>query len=102
MKISGPLASNQSNYTDQSLLNEFIKFVLIQIKVVDPSRKTCETFCGTGKPGSRNEGEDVQFDEPGGLCVSPDGRHLYVADTNNNCIRLIDLNTKSVSLVRLS
>lgn len=42
----------------------------------------------------------VQFDEPGGLCVSPDGQTLYVADTNNHAVRVIDLKTLLVSQVR--
>jgi len=70
-----------------------------KIKVIDPSKKTCETFLGTGKPGLSSGGDSVQFDEPGGLCVSPDGQFLYVADTNNHAIRVIDLKTKTVSQV---
>ena len=54
---------------------------------------------GTGKPGLSSEGGNVQFDEPGGLCVSPDGQLLYVADTNNHAIRVIDLKTKTASQV---
>ena len=74
----------------------------LQIKVIDPLKKTCETFLGNGKPGLSSEEGKVQFDEPGGLCVSPDGQCLYVADTNNQAIRVIDLNTKTVSQVRSS
>lgn len=47
-----------------------------------------------------SEEDSVQFDEPGGVCVSPDGHYLYVADTNNHAIRVVDLQTKSVSQVR--
>lgn len=72
-----------------------------QIKVVDPSKKTCETLLGAGKPGLSSEEGSVKFDEPGGLCVSPDGQSLYVADTNNHAIRVIDLNTITVSQVRI-
>ena len=72
----------------------------LQIKVIDPLKKTCETFLGTGKPGLSSEEDKVQFDEPGGLCVSPDGQFLYVADTNNQAIRVINLNTKTVSQVK--
>ena len=74
----------------------------MQIKVIDPVKKTCESFLGTGKPGlSSGEGNAIHFDEPGGLCVSPDGETLYVADTNNHAIRVIDLKTKKVSQVRV-
>ena len=78
----------------------FSKLIIWQIKVIDPSKKTCETFLGTGKPGGLSSEEgSVQFDEPGGLCVSPDGQFLYVADTNNHAIRAIDVKTKTVSQV---
>ena len=74
----------------------------MQIKVIDPVKKTCESFLGTGKPGvSSGEENAIQFDEPGGLCVSPDGETLYVADTNNHAIRVIDLKTKKASQVRV-
>jgi len=39
---------------------------------------------------SRSEGGDAteeQLCEPGGLAVSADGTLLYIADTNNHCIR---------------
>lgn len=77
----------------------FRNWLFRQIKVIDPLKKTCETFLGTGKPGLSSGGDSVQFDEPGGLCVSPDGQFLYVADTNNHAIRVIDLKTKTVSQV---
>ena len=70
-----------------------------QIKEIVPSKKTCETFLGNGRPGLCSDEGNVQFNEPGGLCVSPDGKYLYVADTNNHAIRVIDLKTKSVSQV---
>lgn len=73
-----------------------------KIKVIDPSKKTCETFLGTGTPGGLSSEEgSVQFDEPGGLCVSPDGQFLYVADTNNHAIRVIDVKTKTVSQLNI-
>jgi DNA-binding beta-propeller fold protein YncE len=57
-----------------------------KIKVIDPVRRSCETFLG-----------DIAgtFDEPGGLSFS--GNKLYVADTSNHCIRVVDLTTKAVS-----
>ena len=85
-------------YMHECNLN-FSKLIIWQIKIVDPSKKTCDAFLGTGKPGLSSEEGSVQFDEPGGLCVSPDGQFLYVADTNNHAIRVIDLKTKTVSQV---
>ena len=41
----------------------------------------------------------LQMNEPGGLCVNPDENILYVADTNNHCIRRVDLSLNSVEMV---
>lgn len=58
-----------------------------KVKAIDPKTKKCRTIAGTGQPGTADE--PAQFDEPAGLSVA-DGR-LYVADTNNHLIRIIDL-----------
>ena len=70
-----------------------------QIKLVDPATKTCTTFLGTGQSGHSTKSSPVQFDEPGGLCVSPDGQRLYVADTNNHAVVVVDLESKNTSQV---
>lgn len=72
-----------------------------KIKEIDPAKKTCENFLGTGKPGLCSDQGNVQLNEPGGLCISPDGQYLYVADTNNYTIRVIDLRTKSMSQLNI-
>lgn len=58
-----------------------------KIKVVDPVKLTCQTIAGTGKAGHDNAAPT--FDEPEGL--SGAGAKLYVADTNNHLIRVVDL-----------
>lgn len=67
-----------------------------KIKRIDPATRSSETFVGTGEPGAA-DGESAQFYEPGGLDYA-DGK-LYVADTNNHAIRVVDLATRSVSTV---
>jgi DNA-binding beta-propeller fold protein YncE len=42
---------------------------------------------------------EARFDEPQGLALSPDGRSLYVADSGNDVIRRIDLDSGQVSTV---
>ena len=71
------------------------------MKVVNPRTKECTTLAGTGVPGL-NDGpfEHAQFSEPGGLCVDCEGKSLFIADTNNHCIRVVDLETNEVSKVR--
>jgi thiol-disulfide isomerase/thioredoxin len=62
-----------------------------RIKLLDPATRTVKAFAGLGKPGQA-DGAAPSFYEPGGLSVAK-GK-LYVADTNNHAIRVVDLNTK--------
>ncbi|XP_051522840.1 NHL repeat-containing protein 2 isoform X2 [Myxocyprinus asiaticus] len=71
-----------------------------KIKVVDPKTKHCKVLAGSGDAGN-DLGQgflESSFNEPGGLCVGDGGKLLYVADTNNHCIKVLDLETKTVSL----
>jgi sugar lactone lactonase YvrE len=58
-----------------------------KIKVIDLKQKTCSTLVGSGKPGTADQ--PAAFDEPAGLSLA--GNRLFVADTNNHLIRVIDL-----------
>ncbi len=59
-----------------------------KIKTIDPATGTTETLAGSGKPGDSDD--PATFDEPAGLAAA--GAKLYVADTNNHLVRVIDLN----------
>ncbi|HZI47906.1 MAG TPA: thioredoxin-like domain-containing protein, partial [Pyrinomonadaceae bacterium] len=69
-----------------------------KIKLLDPSTRTVTSFAGTGKPG-QSDGGTPSFYEPGGLTLV--GDKLYVADTNNHAIRVIDLRTKSSQTLKI-
>lgn len=69
-----------------------------KIKQLDPQAQTVETLFGTGKPGQM-DGPRASFYEPGGLSQAND--KLYVADTNNHAIRVIDLKTKQTTTLKL-
>lgn len=62
-----------------------------RIKLLDPAARTVKVFAGLGKPGQA-DGATPSFYEPGGISVAR-GK-LYVADTNNHAIRVVDLNTR--------
>jgi thiol-disulfide isomerase/thioredoxin len=62
-----------------------------KIKELDTQSRAVQTLLGSGKPG-QNDGPSATFYEPGGLAVA--GEKLYVADTNNHAIRVVDLKTK--------
>ncbi|KAM4896466.1 NHL repeat-containing protein 2 isoform 2-T2 [Sylvia borin] len=72
-----------------------------KIKVVDPKMKNCATLAGTGEAGNVVGSSFTQsaFNEPGGLCVEESGRLMYVADTNNHQIKVLDLETKILSML---
>nr|XP_033797245.1 NHL repeat-containing protein 2 isoform X2 [Geotrypetes seraphini] len=72
-----------------------------KIKVIDPKTKSCTTLAGTGEAGDISGPSFTQsaFNEPGGLCVGDGGHLLYVADTNNHQIKMLDLDARTVSVL---
>jgi thiol-disulfide isomerase/thioredoxin/DNA-binding beta-propeller fold protein YncE len=68
-----------------------------KVKVCDPTTKTVKTFSGTGEAGESDN--PPRFYEPGGLSAA--GGKLYVADSNNHKIRVIDLASNAVSTLAL-
>jgi thiol-disulfide isomerase/thioredoxin len=70
-----------------------------RIKELDPSKRSVQSFIGSGKPG-QVDGTAASFYEPAGLTIAQ-GK-LFVADTNNHAIRVVDLKTKAVSTLRIN
>jgi thiol-disulfide isomerase/thioredoxin len=60
-----------------------------KIKVIDMSQNTISSWLGDGSGWA--DGTAPLFNEPGGLSLS--NGILYVADTNNHAVRLIDIDT---------
>jgi DNA-binding beta-propeller fold protein YncE len=69
-----------------------------KIKTVDPETRRASTFLGTSEAGWR-DGTEPLFYDPSGLSIAVD--KLYVADTNNHVIRVVDLVTREVSTLVL-
>lgn len=67
-----------------------------KLKLIDPLGVTT-TYLGDEQGWA--DGPNPQFYEPGGLAIS--GRTLYVADTNNHVIRIVDLESDTVSTLVL-
>ncbi len=71
-----------------------------KIKIVDPTTKIVSTFAGTGKPGLQDGTlATAQFYEPGGLAAIDD--QLFVADVNNQAIRVINTTTNQVGTLNV-
>ena len=68
-----------------------------KIKVIDPVKRTCETFLG-GEPDGWLADSAVQR---AGRPQHHAGGKLYVADTNAHRIRVVDLKTKTVTTLKL-
>ncbi len=70
-------------------------------KRLDPATGECRTWLGRGDPGADDgEADAAAFSEPSGLAVAA-GR-LYVADTNNHAVRMVELETGVVSTLLLT
>src|SRR4029079_9436263 len=69
-----------------------------KIKQLDPKTRSVKSFLGSGKPG-QTDGSMPSFYEPGGLSVA-NGK-LYIADTNNHAVRMVDLKTKTASTLNI-
>jgi len=67
-----------------------------KIKRLDPASAACRTFAGSGEPGRRDgEADAARFSEPSGLAAAAGS--LWVADTNNHALRVVDLATGKVA-----
>ncbi|MGH0162646.1 UNVERIFIED_CONTAM: hypothetical protein FKN15_045784 [Acipenser sinensis] len=67
-----------------------------KIKDVEPKTKQCAMIAGTGEASNALGPAFTRtaFNEPGGLPVGEKGRVLYVADSNNHHIKILDLETQ--------
>lgn len=70
-----------------------------KIKVLSQTTRSCASVVGTGRPGFA-DGHPGQFYEPGGPWAC--NGSLWVADTNNHAIRVVDLGTHDVRTLTLS
>ncbi len=69
-----------------------------KIKIVNPVDNTSITFTGDGHAGF-TDGKEPRFYEPGGLSFA--NNKLYIADTNNHAIRVVDMKTKKVITLQI-
>ncbi|XP_071449478.1 NHL repeat-containing protein 2 [Hetaerina americana] len=63
-------------------------------------KEECITIMGTGHPGELcGDLNLAQLNEPGGLCVTDEDDVIFVADTNNHCIKKVNLAQNTVRKV---
>ena len=68
------------------------------IRTIDPVTRATTTVFGNGPPGLSDE--PARFSEPSGFAVA--GDRLFVADSNNHRIRIIDVKARKVSTLVLT
>ncbi len=71
-----------------------------RLKTLDPATREVRAFAGGGGRGAEDgPAERASFHEPSGLALL--GDRLYVADTNNHAVRVVDVATGAVSTLVL-
>ena len=73
-----------------------------RIRAIDPKTKEIRSIAGTGKKGYNGDGisaATADFSTIIQIALSPDAKHLYVADIENRRIRRIDLAKGTVETV---
>lgn len=71
------------------------KIKVIEPDLNDPDNSVCKTYLGDPAGWLKAK----MFNEPAGLSIA--GDKMYVADTNNHRIRVVDMNTKEVTTLNL-
>lgn len=69
-----------------------------KIKIIDLENRQTRSFLGTGSSAWR-DGVNPSFFEPAGLSIA--GDKLYIADSNNHAVRVVDLATNEASTLVL-
>jgi sugar lactone lactonase YvrE len=73
----------------------------VEFSTPDFTTGVVATIAGTGDPGYSGDGglsTAAKINLPGDLEIGPDG-NLYFADTNNHCVRMVDLTTGTIQTV---
>lgn len=73
-----------------------------KIKLLAPKERRVSAWVGSGVAGHQDGplGE-ASFFEPSGVCLSADGSKLYITDTNNHALRMVDVERGVVSTVQV-
>jgi DNA-binding beta-propeller fold protein YncE len=80
----------------------FVVYTVIVLLIVSCSasaQNAVTTHAGSSQGFADATGTSAKFKAPTGICISPDGLYLYVADYSGHRIRRINIATKSVSTI---
>lgn len=68
-----------------------------KLKKVNTATNTVETI-----PFPKENSKDYVLNEPCGLCFNKNGDKIYLCDTNNHCIKIIELSTPQNIVTKVS
>lgn len=73
-----------------------------KIKRLDVKTRNCQTLAGTGKSGIQDAQDPLHatFDEPAGISAA--AGKLYISDTNNHSVRIVNLENGKVSTLAIN
>ncbi|XP_030751794.1 NHL repeat-containing protein 2 isoform X2 [Sitophilus oryzae] len=71
-----------------------------KLKKIDITENKISTLNLSSNFENSNDTATATFKEPAGLCLSPDGKKIYLADTNNHQIKIISLG-RSTSITKV-
>lgn len=83
----------------------FIFFLLcLQIKEIEFESQECISIAGVGEPGNRSNCliSSALFNEPNDVIYSEKDNLVYVTDTNNHTIKLINLDKNQVNNLKIN
>src|SRR5581483_3800813 len=74
----------------------FLFLIAVNSYALGPMYSFCDLVAGEGTPGLENGTfYSALFNHPTGLAADPTENKLYVADSENHCIRSIDLSDEN-------
>jgi DNA-binding beta-propeller fold protein YncE len=74
-----------------------------KLKALSLASGAVRTLAGSGQPGLRDgAGASAQLSEPSGLALGPGGAELFVADTNNGAVRVLNIATGALRTLNVS
>jgi DNA-binding beta-propeller fold protein YncE len=73
----------------------------LTIRQVDVASQAVTTIAGVAGQRGTTDGpaEQALFGEPEGIALDPSGNYLYISDTDNNLIRVLDLGAMTVTTI---
>jgi sugar lactone lactonase YvrE len=73
-----------------------------RIRWINFTSNTISTFAGTGVSGYNGDGipaKQAKLNTPSGIFIDPNYGHLYIADTSNHRIRMVNILTKTIQTI---